>query len=281
MGLAAFLKVVRRRWYVLLLGLLLTVAVASGAAITTPPSYTARGLVLVLPSREVLKKSPNPLLDLDGLVLPTQVLVSYYASANVQAQLKKAAPTADVTVSLDDSTGGPIIAVDVSDPTSAGTIKTLNYVVGSIAPDLARIQAQMGAPPGSTLSSTPLVVDKTAQSDRKSQVRVTVAAAVAGLAVTAFLIFAVDGIALRRRSGTDRAPVRRGGAHRVTTDPSDDHDRDLAQRSGFLSAVSSDAVERHGPTSASRSRMDPRESADEPASSAEGSGVPAWPASRR
>ncbi|QGN33881.1 Wzz/FepE/Etk N-terminal domain-containing protein [Microlunatus sp. Gsoil 973] len=134
MALAEFLGALRRRWYLLMAGLLITGALGYGAAVASPPTYTARGLVLLLPSQETLKTTSNPLLALDGLDLPGRVLVAYYASADARAQMEAAAPTASIDVSIDDSTGGPVIAVDVEDTTAEGTLKALNYAVSSIPP---------------------------------------------------------------------------------------------------------------------------------------------------
>lgn len=199
MALADFLGALRRRWYLLLVGLLVTGALGYGALTTNPPTYAARGLVLLLPSKLTLKTSPNPLLDLDGLELPGRVLVAYYASADAQAQIAKAAPSAQVAVSIDDSTGGPVIAVDVNGATADGTLKALNYVVDSIPPNLARIQAQVGAPADSAVRSTPLVIDRHAQTKHTAQIRTTLAAMVAGVVITAVVVFGVDGIAFRRK----------------------------------------------------------------------------------
>lgn len=202
MTVADFLGALRRRWYLVLSGLLITGALGYGAMLNNPPTYTARGLVLLLPSQTALKTSPNPLLALDGLELPGRVLVAYYASADAQAQMKAAAPGAGIEVSIDDSTGGPVIAVDVDDPTPEGTLKALHYVVNSIGPNLARIQSQVGAPSDSAVSSTPLAVDSRAQTNNSVTIRMTVAAAGVGLVATILVVFAVDGLALRRRRRT-------------------------------------------------------------------------------
>jgi hypothetical protein len=198
-ALSDLLGVFRRRWYLALLGLILTGALGYGAIVTNPPSYTARGLVLLLPSQASLKTTPNPLLGLVGLDLPGRVVTAYYASADAQADLKRIAPSADISVYVDDSTGGPVIAVDVKDTTPDNTLKALNYVVDSIPVQLARIQQQVGATEANSVRSAPLFVDSKAQVTRRDQIRVTIAAVGAGLVVTLVVVFAIDGIVLRRR----------------------------------------------------------------------------------
>lgn len=198
-ALADLLGVFRRRWYLALLGLILTGALGYGAVVTNPPSYTARGLVLLLPSQASLKTVPNPLLGLVGLDLPGRVVTAYYASADAQADLKRVAPSAEISVYVDDSTGGPVIAVDVKDSTPANTIKALNYVVDSIPVQLARIQEQVGATAANSVRSAPLIVDRKAQITHRNQIRIIIAAIGAGLIGTVVIVFAIDGIAIRRR----------------------------------------------------------------------------------
>lgn len=220
-ALADLLSAFRRRWYLALTGLILTAALGYGAVVTNPPSYTARGLVLLLPSQSSLKSVPNPLLGLDGLDLPGRVLTAYYASANAQADLKRAAPSAEISVYVDDSTGGPVIAVDVKDSTPQDTIKALNYVVDSIPVHLAQIQQQVGASTADSVRSTPLVVDTKAQISRRAQIRVIIAAIVVGLLATVLIVFAVDGIALRRR--------RKAGHLALAVDSQSDEQRERAR----------------------------------------------------
>lgn len=198
-ALADLLGVFRRRWYLALLGLILTAALGYGAVVTNPPSYTARGLVLLLPSQASLKTTPNPLLGLVGLDLPGRVVTAYYSSADAQADLKRVAPSAEISVYVDDSTGGPVIAVDVKDSTPENTIKALNYVVDSIPVQLARIQQQVGATAENSVRSAPLIVDSKAQITHRDQIRIIIAAIGVGLIGTVVIVFAIDGIALRRR----------------------------------------------------------------------------------
>lgn len=221
-ALADLLSALRRRWYLALTGLILTAALGYGAVVTNPPSYTARGLVLLLPSQSSLKSVPNPLLGLDGLDLPGRVLTAYYASANAQADLKRAAPSAEISVYVDDLTGGPVIAVDVKDSTPQNTIKALNYVVDSIPVHLARIQQQVGATTADSVRSTPLVVDTKAQISRRAQIRVIIAAILVGLLGTVIIVFAVDGIALRRR--------RKGEHLAVAEDPQSVNQRERTRK---------------------------------------------------
>jgi hypothetical protein len=236
--------------------LLLTGALGYGAAVTSPPTYTARALVLLLPSEKTLKTNPNPLLALDGLELPGRVLVAYYASADARAAMNVVAPTAAIDVSIDDSTGGPVIAVDVTDGTPEATLKALNYVVDSIPGSLAKIQAKVGAPADSDVRSTPLVIDSKAQASRGTMIRTTIGAVGVGVVATGLIVFAVDGISLARRrrkaelAGASPEPNNGSGADGPDEHPAKDYSAEVvAPPSSGRPPASAGGVQRAKPLS--------------------------------
>lgn len=200
MMLTDYTGALRRRWYLVIAGLLLTGLLGYGAASANPPTYTARGLVLLLPSEEAVGEGGNPFLLLGGLDLPARVLVAYFSSDSAQEDVARQAPDAEVSVLLEESTRGPVIAIEVSDSTPRGAVETLRYVAGEIPANLARLQNEVGAPERAALTSMPLTMDTAAETDNGDALRMTTAAVAVGLGGTALLVFAVDGMLLRRRS---------------------------------------------------------------------------------
>lgn len=200
MAISDVLGPIRRRWYILLVGLVLAGCAGWAAGVFAPSQYTARGLVMLLPSPLTTGPKGNPLLNLGGLELPARVLIAYYSSEPAQSDLEKVAPKATVQVALEASTQGPIIAVDVKDATPDGAMSVLHYVTDSIPENLARIQQEVGTSKQAAVGSMPLVLDTEARRDSSLMVRLVVAAVLAVLALTFFLVFAVDGILVRRAS---------------------------------------------------------------------------------
>jgi hypothetical protein len=215
MILTDFLRALGRRWYVLVVGIIATAGLAIGAYIVSPPVYTARGLVMLLPS-QVAVDGGNPFLELGNLDLPARVLVSYFQSEPAQTQVEKVAPDAKYVVSIEESTRGPIIAIDVKDSTPDGTLSTLAYIADAIPTNLARLQTEVGAPETSFVRSIPLTMDEQASEDLSGTVRVVVAAGVAGLVASLIVTFLVD----RALLGSGR---RRG---QETEDEDEDEDED-------------------------------------------------------
>lgn len=197
---AEFFAALGRRWYVVGLGLLATAVLTWGAASLSPPSYHARGLVVLLPPSEFTEDGGNPFLGLGGLEVPARVLVAYFASESAQAGFAESAPDAEVAVSLDDSTRGPVLAIDVSDVTPDSALSTLRLVADAIPVNLARLQAEVGAPRGTTVTSLELAMDPEAEVDHSDMVRISVITAVAGIAGTLLMAIAVDRVMGRRAS---------------------------------------------------------------------------------
>lgn len=193
------LRALGRRWYVVVAGLLVTGALTFVAFTTSPPEYHARGLVLLLPSDAAVGKGGNPFLQLSGLEQPAGILVASFSSAPARAEVQQRSPTADYTVGIDDSTRGPVIAVDVTAVSEAETMDTLNHLVARIPEELARLQTQVDAPADTTISSMVLTVDDKAEVSRAGTIRMVIAALVVGLVGTGAAGYAVDGLIQRRR----------------------------------------------------------------------------------
>lgn len=200
MTLSDFLGALRRRWYVVLLGFALTGGLCYGAADLVPPSYTARGLIVLLPPQEQVGDGGNPLLGLGGLELPARVMVAYFSSDSAQLEIAEEAPDSEVAVTLDESTRGPVLAIDVRDPTAAGALSTLRLVADEIPPNLARLQEEVGAPANTTVTSLEAAMDTRATIDRTDTIRTIIAAGVIGLTATLVSVFLIDGIVMRRRA---------------------------------------------------------------------------------
>ena len=188
-----------RRWYLLLVGLLLTAGLVMPAAQAAPPQHRARALILLLPSETMAAEGGNPLLEVSGLDFPGRVLVAYFSSETALRQIEALAPEAEVSVEMDESTRGPVLAVDVLDATPESALATRDYMTEQIPIQLARIQIRVGAPLKTRVRSIPLTVDGEATVDYGKFTRLTIAAGTLGLAATGFSVTVLDAWLLDRR----------------------------------------------------------------------------------
>ncbi len=210
-----------RRWYIVIAGLLATVGLAYGAYGASPPEYSARGLVLLLPSEASVGKGGNPFLNLAGLEQPAGIVVAYFSSTTWRDEIAKRAPDAQFLVAIDDSTRGPVVVVDVTDKSATETLATLKYITDQIPIELARLQQEVGAPQTATITSMPLVVDTRAEANTSGATRLMIAAAGLGVVLTGIVSFAADGM-LSRRQGSRRR--RAGNSDSEDSDSESDSD---------------------------------------------------------
>jgi hypothetical protein len=200
------IRVLGRRWYFVVLGAMLTAGLAVAAYISTPAEYNARALVVLLPSGSAVGETGNPLLALGGLEQPAGILVAYLSSASAREEVEQRSETAEYVVSIDDSTRGPVLAVDVTDADPQRTLNTLGYILDRIPESLTALQDQVDVQPDAVITAMTLTVDERAEPDMGGTIRMMIAAVAVGIALTCTAAFALDGL-LRRRA------LRRAGAH--------------------------------------------------------------------
>ncbi|WP_454295829.1 hypothetical protein [Salana multivorans] len=193
-------EVLARRWRVVVVGLVITIGLGIVVYRATPPEYVSRGLVMLLPSKEAVGKGGNPFLGLGGLDLPARVLVAYFSSESAQFAMAEAVPGAEVAVSLDESTRGPVILIEATASTPEQSQVALRYVVDEIPVNLDRLQAEVGAPSDARVTSMELAIDPEAAEDGSSSLRILIAAVALALAMTVGLAYVLDAIVLRRRA---------------------------------------------------------------------------------
>jgi len=217
-GLREVLKALGRRWYVLLVGLALTGFGAWYVYDTAPREYTAHSLVLLLPPVATGEAAgSNPFLQLGGLDLTARVVVATYSSTDFADELERVSEHAKVEVTVDDTTRGGVIAVNVTDRGEARTLQTLKYVTGTVTQRLAGLQAEVNVKPADVVRSMELARDTKATPGLQGLIRKLVIVVGAGTALTVLLGLALDtllqrGRRRRERRGGGNAPPREGPA---------------------------------------------------------------------
>lgn len=210
MTLKGVLSALGRRWYFVLVGLLITVGAAWVAFSVMPPQYAARGLILLLPPPDTeAVDGGNPLLSLGGLDLPARVVVATFSTNAAQEDLAERFPDAEAEVAIEESTRGPIIAIDVIDTSADGALDTLTYISGRVTENLQTLQDEVGVPATAVMRSIPLTMDTEAEPDFSDLTRLLILVAVAGVVVTVFSVYALDALMTRttrrgrRRNSSD------------------------------------------------------------------------------
>ncbi|TDC53141.1 hypothetical protein E1212_06905 [Jiangella ureilytica] len=216
---AEFLAAAGRRWYVLVLGVLITLGLAVGATVMSSPTYSARGLVLLLPPEDAVGDGGNPFLALGALDMPARIIVSYLDSPSARADVETVMPTASYEVAMEEATRGPVIAIEVTDTTPEGALATLQDIADAVPSTLARLQQELEVPAESTVTSMPLTMSTEAEELSGNGTLIAIVAAGAGLAATAAATVLIDRMVLRRSARRRAAPRARAEARRTALGP--------------------------------------------------------------
>lgn len=218
MNLADVTHGLRRRWYIVIPGLLLAVATAVAAWFVVDPGYERSATQLLLPGARSMPEEGNPFLFLGGLTNAADVLVRAVGSENVINDIDEEYPGVEIEVTRDGSTAGPVILITVTAPTDETAGAVLETLVARTSDVLEELQADEGITAENRMTVIPVTIDETSVPQQRDRY---LAVALAGIGVALLVIVVAslaDGLALQRR--------RRGkrGADDEPPDPVDAED---------------------------------------------------------
>lgn len=193
----------RRRWYLLLAGLLVTAGLAGSATRFVAPTYDIQASVVLVPSKGVIVEGGNPFLYLSGLIQARDVLVRTLNSSEVRDPIAERQPGATVEVQADATTSGPMIVILAHAERPETAEGALQAMLTALPRHLTQLQDEVGTPPTARINALTLTVDDQATARTGDQMRVVLAVAGVGVVGTVLLTGLVDGLMLarsRRRS---------------------------------------------------------------------------------
>jgi hypothetical protein len=200
-----------RRWYLVLLGLLVTALLCALAHSAVPVSYSASGSMLLLPPSSSVGKRGNPYLYLGGLSQALEVLSARLNAESYRKPIESAHSQVVVQTAPDTSTTGPILLVTTVGPDAGETLGVTQEVMDAVPGALVGLQDSLSVPPASRITVMVLTPASSPTADAKTQTRALLALAGAGLAATILLTGLIDGALLGRSSRR-----RKGATPQVT-----------------------------------------------------------------
>ncbi|MER2137961.1 MAG: hypothetical protein ABS909_08900, partial [Arthrobacter sp.] len=141
------LKVILRRWYLVVSGILFTAVLCWGASQVVPPSYDARGSMVLMPPPAAVGDEGNPYLQLGGMSEALDVLVRQANAPAVRDQVLEAYPSATYTIEPDRSTSGSIVVVQATAETEAESLTVLDQALETLPAVLTRMQDELAVIP--------------------------------------------------------------------------------------------------------------------------------------
>lgn len=219
MKLADVIGALRRRWYVLVVGVIVAAAAAYGAWTVVPPEYERSASQLLLPGEATIPDDANPYLFVGGLYQVADILVRAIGPDDI-AQATADAPGASIAVSR-DTAAGAVMLVTVSASSEEDADAVLATALQLIEKRLGELQDEQGIPTDERVDLVPLTHDSASVVVQKNRILVT---GVVGLVIAMLSVaIAVLGDTLirlrrRRRSRSEQTPLR-ATADEIATDP--------------------------------------------------------------
>lgn len=227
MDFLAAVKVVLRRWYIVMPVLALAAVVTLNVVRNVPPTFQASGSVLLASpgvARDPSAPALNPFANLD---YSSGVVAGIVAELMQDKAVKKrlVAVGADPNYTLGTPTGSnaPTIGIESTAATPDLAVNTVNLVIKGVQDELTVRQRDAGGPPETWIRA--LILISPTEADRLVSGKVRASAALAALSVVAAisLAFLAESIGVgRRRRAAERAvaePERAAPADPADTTP--------------------------------------------------------------
>ncbi|WP_329418599.1 chain length determinant protein [Streptomyces sp. NBC_01268] len=207
MDLAEIFRVMCRRWYVLVPGLLLTAGLTAGAWFSVPTSYESQSTVALLNSRKGAAADGNPFLSMEPSLTGMADSLARNVNSDVSVtELKEKGLTEKYEAKIADNAQGPLLWLTVTGDDPDSVLKANTTLMAYTAQRLKDLQADQKVEPDSMIRLTTIVPPQEPQAQLKSKVQYLVMAAGLGFVLSLVATFFVEA---RRRHG---APAK----HRQT-----------------------------------------------------------------
>lgn len=204
MELGAFAAALVRRWYFLIVAVVLATGACVGTLSSTGPTYETRATVLLFPPASDGKPgddrlSKNPYLELVGLNSARDILIRSLNSQSEQDSFNELHPDADYGLANDPTTSAPVLMVEVSASSDTAALEAQATLLEILPDALANLQHGLGLSNAESITAREITVDRRAEAVHKSQIRAAIVVTVAVMALFLALIGLVDGMLETRR----------------------------------------------------------------------------------
>ncbi len=201
MDLGSAVKVLLRRWIVVLVGLLLTVGGAAYLYLSAPPSYTAgaRMLLLLPPNARGADAVGSPFLYLpDGLNVIGRLVSVSATTREFREAMAAEGLTSGYQVTVDPQ--NPIVVIAVEGPDPEDVLATRDWMVGALQEELLAVQVEEGAPEAQIAHARVFAAEERPVEQGNARLREVIGVLGMGGVVTLLAAFGVDRLFQQRRA---------------------------------------------------------------------------------
>lgn len=200
-------RVLARRWYVVLFGVLASAGLVYGVLSAVPPTYAVKSEVLLLPPASVVPAGGNPYLALGGLESIGSVASKTMTDDRTNRLVRSQFGKLDYGVALDPTAAAPMVLVEVESPDPARSQAAEKFLSDRLPGVLVQLQDAAEVPRTSRITSTSVIQADLPVVHRTAQVRAAVVAGALGVGLTVLAAAGIDVLAARRRLRSDDGPA--------------------------------------------------------------------------
>lgn len=212
MHLADTLRSILRRWYIFLLGLVLSFGMAGAAAIYIQPTYEAEGTLLLMPPNGVVGPEGNPYLYLGGMTEALDVLVRRSNAPESVEAVEEKFSGLEIISAPDRTTSSPILVITVTGDNADEVLNAMEVGRTVVLRNLDAMQNELDVPRTMRISAEDLVIPLEATANRKMALQLAILLAAAGSVGTLMFTGFIDGQLLARgkaKESVRKVPKRR------------------------------------------------------------------------
>lgn len=230
MDLAEIFRVMRRRWYVLLPGLLLTVGLMAAVELVVPVTYQSQSTVVLLNSQKAtLAYDGNPFLSTQtSLTGMADSLARNLNSDGSLRDLKSRGAKGTFGAKLADNAQGPLIWLTVTGTDKAAVLASDRILTSYAKERLGQFQEQQSVAQKAMIRMTTIVPPQNPVAQTRTRLEYLVMAGGLGLVLSLVAVFYAEA---RRRS---RASARPAPSARPVTAPEPSAGEPLADQTMAL-----------------------------------------------
>ncbi|GAA2150961.1 hypothetical protein GCM10009760_45840 [Kitasatospora kazusensis] len=199
------LRVIRKRWYVTLPIVVITICLSAVANAVLPTTYQSDCSISLLNSPDVAALPPNngnPFLSFSqALTVTADFLGRRLASDESAKALAKRGLTGTYGVKLADNAMGPFLTLTVTGTDPVQVRKSIDILNTFTAEQLKTMQSEQQAPAGAQIASTVIVPPQAPQAQTKSKLQSVALIAMGGFAIAFLSAFLTENLlGIRRRA---------------------------------------------------------------------------------
>ena len=197
-----------RRWYVVLLGLLITVGALFAVAGSAQPTFRAEATYVLVPGDTTIPEAGNRFLYLGGLVQARDVVLTLMNSDAVREEVLGKRSDWDYVAVADTKANGPMIVISASAPDAASAMGLREIVQSALPEQLDSLQNEASTPDEAKFTSLSLSEDAEATAESTGELRLLLVVGLIGVGLSLLAAGAIDALVLSRRAARSRRKAR-------------------------------------------------------------------------